>query len=493
MKVLVGLTNDNLVGENEHHNYKMSIIEVDEIKPKIEWIDLDVEALQECSNVKVNLEHFKSIFQNPTEYLKAEFDVNKLIGLERCENDFQITNIYYDEYNRPQLYRVVNSSGVVSMHDISELGYQRRASLYGHTLEKLSSAYHWWKAKDDAGKKVALKWFSGQFEVNEDMPVKLLYHYLVGVKNFQVGYHIATEITSDDTPEIQHEYMLFKDTANVKLIERISKNIDIYGVDSFLASDILGTNQDDYPKKRRLGYDGATMSMICSKENFESFYMHNQPTSYGSYDESSYEITIDDNNRSGFMHLYNKMEEGGFIQKNWRLDENNDLFGMTEKCLIPRQLSLLSTKLQKETESAIEKQTMPEAFDDQSTFYIDNWMKTICFALSTQYYSFELKQQMLPIFDHYQNYYCKRLDELIEQIGAKETYAIGTTQENSKNILSRILNIQSDGSMQKSNIDMVDQMENLFTIKRNDYDLPDWLQIYSPSTIEHLGGVDLLK
>lgn len=68
-------------------------------------------------------------------------------------------------------------------------------------------------------------------------------------------------------------------------------------------------------------------------------------------------------------------------------------------------------------------------------------------------------------------------------------WAKGTT----KKIMNLISNIKSDGSIQKSNIDVVDQMSGLFTFKRNNYDLPDWLQIYSPNTIECLGGVDLLK
>ena len=48
------------------------------------------------------------------------------------------------------------------MHDISELEYRKKSSILGGALEKLpafvkkeplSSAYEWWKAKDEAGKK----------------------------------------------------------------------------------------------------------------------------------------------------------------------------------------------------------------------------------------------------------------------------------------------------------------------------------------------------
>lgn len=176
MKVLIGLSNDSFT--NESKNYKMCIVEVDEITSerhsKNEWVDLDINKLQECSNVKVDVNNFKSIEQNPEEYLEAEFDVNKLIGWGRNNKDFQITNVYYDENNQPQLYRLVNSSGYVSMHDISELEYRKGSSLYGQTLEELpnfvrkeplSNAYNWWKAKDEAGKKLKVDGFQDNLKL----------------------------------------------------------------------------------------------------------------------------------------------------------------------------------------------------------------------------------------------------------------------------------------------------------------------------------------
>jgi len=495
MKVLIGLSNDSFT--NESKNYKMCIVEVDEITserhPKNEWVDLDINKLQECSNVKVDVNNFKSIEQNPEEYLEAEFDVNKLIGWGRNNKDFQITNVYYDENNQPQLYRIVNSSGYVSMHDISELEYRKGSSLYGQTLEELpnfvrkeplSNAYNWWKAKDEAGKKVESRWFSGQFEAYEDMPVKLLYHYLTGVKGFKVGYHTATEITEDYSSEIRHEYMLFKDTANIKLEESVPKEQNRHSLYSFGGYGMFGAEKDPYPDKRKISYYGATMSMICSRENFPTFDIHNGPTSSGPHDENGFDITLD--YRNGLMHAYNKIEEAGCIQKNWRLGEYTDFFGMTEYSVIPNELALLSARLESEKEGTI--------YGHWSTFNTDNWMKTIGLALSTQYYSPEFRQQIMPILNSYQNYYSKNLGGLIEKIGAKAALeAMKWAKDTSKNILNSISNIKSDGSIQKSNIDVVDQMSGLFTFKRNNYDLPDWLQIYSPNTIECLGGVDLLK
>lgn len=232
MKVLVGLSKREF---EDNEPYRMCVVETDEIKGGIkssEWEDLDIEKLNECVNIRISTENFKNNIQNPNEYINADFDIERLIGWGRKQKDFQVTNVYYDESNQPQLYRVVSSDGYVSMHDISELEYRKMSSILGSTIEELplfvkkeplSSAYEWWKAKDEAGKKSESRFFSGQFETYESMPVKLLYHYLTGVKGFKVGYHTATEITEDYSSEIQHEYMLFKDTANIKLRESIPK------------------------------------------------------------------------------------------------------------------------------------------------------------------------------------------------------------------------------------------------------------------------------
>lgn len=493
MKVLIGLSNTN-----QSKNYKMCIVDVDEIRTenylKNKWVDLDINQLQACSNVKVDINQYQSISQNPSEYLVAEFHVNKIID-SMYIHDFQITNVYYDEFHQPQLYRSVDSSGRVSMHDISELEYKKETCLSGKTLEELpsfvrkepiSNAYNWWKAKDEAAEKEENSLFSSQFEVNENMPVKLLYHYLIGVKGFQVGYHTATEITDNYTSEIRHEYMLFKDTANIKLEESIPKEQNSYRYYSF------GEDNDPYPNKRKIKEYGATMSMICSLEKLPTFDGYHGPISFSAYDDNGIEVTLD--YRNGLMHTYNKIEKSGCIQKNWRLGEYLDFFGMTKYNLIPNELALLSARLQSEKEGTFYGHAMSATHGHWSTFSTDGWMKAIGFACSTQYYSPELGQQIMPILNTYQKYYSKNLNDLIEQMGAKDALeTMKWTKDNSKNILNTISNIKSDGSIQKSNIHVVDQMSGLFTFQRNRYDLPDWLQIYSPSTIECLGGVDLLK
>ncbi len=495
MKILVGLMNN---GYEDERDYKMFIVEVDEISKssEFEWVDLDINQLQECSNVRVNMDKFKTITQKPEEYLEADFDVNRLIDWGRKMNDFQITNVYYDELDQPQLYRVVQSDGHRSICDISELEYRKRSSVYGKNLEELpdfvrkeplSSAYNWWKAKDEKARKDEDEWGLTQFEVSGSMPVKLVYHYLIGVKGFKVGYHTATEITEDS--EICHEYLLYKDTANIKLTESIPKEQNRYTYQQF---DMFDREKDPYPIQRKLRYGGAIMSMICSTENFPEFGIHNGPSEFGTCDENGMAISID--YRNGMMQIYNKIEEAGCIQKNWRLGEDNDLFGMTKYNIIPNELALLGARLQSEKEGANYRHIESATQGHWSTYNTNGYMKAIGLALSTQYYSPDFKEQILPILNSYQNYYKKNLIFLINDLGAQDALeAMKWAKDTSKKVLNSISNVKSDGSIEKSNIDMVDQLSELFTFKRNNYDLPDWLQIYSPHTIESLGGVELLK
>lgn len=503
MKVLVGLSK---IGFEDNEPYRMCIIETNEITGEIkssEWEGLDIVKLSQCVNIRVDATKFQSSTQIPTEYISAEFDIKKLIGWGRNQNDFQITNVYYDEKGKPQLYRTINSDGYMSMHDISELPYKKGNSILGKTIEELpsfvkkeplSSAYEWWKAKDEAGKKSESRFFSGQFETSESMPVKLLYHYLTGVKGFKVGYHTQTEITEDYTSETQHEYLLYKDTANIKLRESVpTKEVqDSLFISGYSGFGMYGEERDPYPSKRKLSYYGATMSMICTRENYPTFDIHNGPSSQGSYDKDG--IAIDIDYRNGLMYVYNKLEANGCISKDWRLSEYNSFFGMTEYALLPEELALLSAKLQSEKEGTRYGHVMSATHGHWSTFNTDQWIKASALALGTQFYSPELREKLNPIFQNYQTLYTKKLRELIEEMGAKDALeTMKWTKEASKEVLKNISLVRADGSLQKANVDVVDQMSGLYTYKRNNYPLPDWLQIYSPETIEALGGVELLQ
>lgn len=78
--------------------------------------------------------------------------------------------------------------------------------------------------------------------------------------------------------------------------------------------------------------------------------------------------------------------------------------------------------------------------------------------------------------------------------GAKDALEVMKwTREAIKTILQDISLVNKDGTIQRADIGIVNQMSNLFTYRRNNFPLPDWLQIYSPETIEQLGGVELLQ
>lgn len=490
MRVLVGFAKRG-IGDNE--SYRMCIVETDEIKEGLKspkWEELDINKLSECVNIQVNAENFKSDVQNPIEYIKSNFDISKLIGWRRNQKDFQITNVYYDESNQPQLYRVVNSDGHISMHDISELEYRKDYSVLGESLndlpsfvkkEPLSSAYEWWKARDEASFR--------QFEPYGSMPVKLFYHYLIGVKGFKIGYHTATEITEDYSSEVQHEYMLFKDTANIKLRESIPKEQGKLRLYSFGDKE-----KDPYPNKRKLSYHGATMSMICTRENYPTFGIDCSPNLQSSHDKDGISVYIDYSNRSGLMAIYNKFEENGCISKDWRLGEYNDLFGMTEYALLPEELALLSARLQSEKEGVMYGHVMSATHGHWSTFNTDKWIKAVGLAISTQFYTPELREKINPVLQDYQTLFSSALGKMIEDMGAKDSLEVMKwTKDNAKTVLQDISLVRQDGTMQKANVTVVDQMNNLFIYKRNNCPLPDWLQIYSPETIDALGGVELLQ
>lgn len=496
MKILVGLSKNWHDGNSL---YKMCIIDTDVTKESYSnrdnWKQVDINELSECVNVRVDADKFQTPIQNPSEYISADFDLKKIIESRLKQDDFQITNVYYDENGEPQLYRAVHSNGYIGMHDISELSYKKENSILGNTIEELpnfvkkeplSSAYEWWKIKDEEGKKIESRFFSGQFETYGSMPVRLLYHYLTGVRGFKVGYHTQTEISDGYSPGIQHDYSLYKDTAIIKLRETIPLEKDILKFAPFYSE------KTSYPDERKLSYCGVSISMICTKDNYPKFDIHSCPSSKMSYGKDEIAIHIDDIN--SLMHIYNKLEESGCISKEWKLNEYGNLFGLAVSDLLPEELALLSVRLQSEKEGTMYNHVMCATNGHWSTFNTDQWMRLPSLVLATQFYSPDFKEKLNPIFQDFHKLYEKRLQELIETMGPKDALeTMKWTKEASKEVLKTISLVRTDGSLQKANINIVDELSSLYTFKRNNYSLPEWLQIYSPETIKALGGVELLQ
>ncbi len=481
MKILVGLSK-GLKAENIP--YQMLMVDVDlKEQGKQDWIQITPQALSSCSNVRVNLDKYKSITQNPVEYLEADFDVSRLVDINANSKEFQIINIYTDELEKPVLYRSVDASGNVKIHHISEFTYKKSFSIYGTDLNELPSyvktvplkdAYDYWKKLDQV--KIhnrTTRFVCENFDTYEDMPVQLFYQYLVGVKGFKLGYHT---ITDEQENGKLHEYLLFNKSANIKLKENIKENAD---EEEIL---ILG-NKDPYPDERKLGYYGATMSLICNRENYPAFDYYTKPTSEANYDENGIEVTID--LTDGNMAVYNKFEEAGCISLDWRLGDNHNFFGVTLPSLITDKLTKLSKKFQNEKERV--------EYGHWSTKNTNDWFLVMSFALSTQYYTKELRNKLNDILNDYQNLFTLKLSDMIEKLSAKDTLeTLNWASFQVERVMEDIAFIKEDGEIQNSII-TEEQKKNLFTFKRNSLDLPDWLQIYSPETIEKLGGVDYLK
>lgn len=485
MKILVGLSKGI---KSENVPYQMFIVDVDSTEPiKQEWEPIKIEALASCSNIRVNLGNYKSVTQNPLEYLEAEFDLSKLVDISANQQEFQIINVYKDEIGDPILFRTVNSLGEVQIHHITELPYKKIFSIYGDNLEALPSyvktlslkdAYEWWAKKDkEKVHRRTTRFVYENFDTHEDMPVQVLYHYLVGVKGFKLGYHTITE-NNDKYIESSklHEYFLYNGTANIKLresIPTIEPTVDEVG--------IFG-NKDPYPDTRKLGYFGATMSLICNRKNYPAFDYYSKPTSEANYDKDGIEVTIDITD--GNMAVYNKFEEAGCIATEWRIGEGQKLFGVTLTNLLTDKLLGLSRKFQEDKERV--------EFGHWSTANTNDWFQVMSFALSTQFYSKDLRNKLTAILNDFQYLFSSKLAEMIERISAKDSLeTMKWAEENVEKVMEDISFMKEDESIQKSNV-TIEQMKNLFTFKRNNYDLPDWLQIYSPETIEKLGGVDYL-
>ncbi len=487
MKVLVGLAKGI---KRDNVPYQMFIVDVDSIEPKKqEWEEVTPEGLASCSNIRVNLGNYKSITQNPLEYLEAEFDLSKLVDISANQAEFQIINVYKDEIGDPVLYRTVNTLGDIEIHHISELPYKKVYSIYGDDVKKLPSyvktttlkdAYDWWARKDKAKvHRRTTRFVYENFDTHEDMPVQLLYHYLVGVKGFKLGFHTITDSNEkySDNKKL-HEYFLFNGTANLKLRESIpvienpvEEEVGIFG------------NKDPYPDTRKLGYYGATMSLICNRKNYPAFDYYSKPTSEANYDKDGIEVTIDITD--GNMAVYNKFEEANCISTEWRIGDNNNFFGVTLSSLLTDKLGALSKKFQNEKERA--------EFGHWSTANTNDWFQVMAFALSTQYYTKDLRNSLSEILNEFQYLFSSKLADMIVKISAKDSLeTMKWAEENVEKVMDAISFMKEDESIQKSNV-TVEQMKNLFTFKRNAFDLPDWLQIYSPETIEKLGGVDYLK
>lgn len=486
MKILVGLAKGI---KSENVPYQMFIVDVDSTEPiKQEWEAVTPEGLASCSNIRVNLGNYGSVTQNPMEYLEAEFDLSKLIDITANQKEFQIINVYKDEIGDPVLFRTVNTLGEVEMHHITELPYKKVFSIYGDNLEALPSyvktstlkdAYDWWAKRDKVKiHRRTTRFVYENFDTHEDMPVQLLYHYLTGVKGFKLGYHTITEMNEKYAPGNKlHEYFLLNGTANIKLRESIP------AIEQEIEEVAIFGNKDPYPDTRKLGYYGATMSLICNRKSYPAFDYYSKPTSEANYDKDGIEVTID--LTDGNMAVYNKCEEAHCISDVWRLGENNNFFGVTLSNLLTDKLGELSKKFQNEKERV--------EFGHWSSANTNDWFQVMAFALSTQYYTKELRNKLTEILNNFQYLFSSKLAEMIDRISAKDSLeTMKWAEENVEKIMQDISYMKEDESIQTSNV-TVEQMKNLFTFKRNTFDLPDWLQIYSPDTIEKLGGVDYLN
>lgn len=132
MLLLVGIINKN-------KKYYMNVVNTESPSTIDNYQLINTFILNNCDNVSSS--NFISSKQNPLEYIRGDFDLSRLIinadNLRYRYKDFQITTVYYDKNNKPVLYKSIDRSGNIRIHDISEFEYTKNGSILGDNIDKL--------------------------------------------------------------------------------------------------------------------------------------------------------------------------------------------------------------------------------------------------------------------------------------------------------------------------------------------------------------------
>lgn len=465
MLLLLGILKRN-------NRYYMNVINTEKKSEIDDYQFINPYVLSSCVNI--NVQHYLSNKQNPKEYLRGEFDVTDLIvddnKLRKRVNDYQIISIYYDEENKPCLYKAVDRAGNISIHDISEFEYTKRNSILGDDLNKLpsfvehkslSEAYDYLKENKLDESKIG------------DMPVGLVKHYLIGTKGFKEGYHIVTEV-NHGVPMDVHEYMLFNGSATLKLIEYVPKEKGVYL-----------TKQDDltnsYPKERTLDFLPGSIVLLGSKRLVSRFCKFGINTEFSLYNSNTTELSIPYD--EGYLALFDKYKKSKGTYEGWRLDSKCNISEDIYKNILPNEIFKLPNYFYRDMKR------LPFTYNksyklEKENDYIKMWMYTVSLLVFWQYYNDDFKKKLKPIILDYQNMYQLALNNLVRDIGPRDTLVVMKwMREHLKSVMVKAF---------KCDATVIDENESLFTFSQNEYSLPESLRVYSEETIDNYGGVDKL-
>lgn len=465
MLLLLGILKRN-------HKYYMNVVDTDKETTGDDYRYVNAYALSKCANV--SYQSFLSHKVDPRDYLKGEFDVSCLFvdenKLKDRINDFQIVSVYYDEENKPCLYKAIDRAGNISMHDVSELDYTKN-SLFGTDINNLPSFVEH-KTLDDA-----YSYFRSH-KLDEtkiaNMPVGLAKHYLIGTRGFKEGYHTVTEV-NHDIPLTIHEYMIFKGSATIKLVEYIPNDKTI-----FLTKQDYFSNP--YPKERTVGFASNRLILLGSRRLMTRFCRIGTSTDFAFYNHKAVKLSVPLDQNS--LVNYDKYIKSFGVYNKWGLEFSKNLTSDIYANILPEGLYNLPSRFYRDIRS------MPFSLNrsyrlEEENANVETWIHTVALFISWQYYSSDFKKRIQPIIDNYQEIYQSALNNLVKDIGPRDTLLVMKwMKDNLGKAMNNILN---------SDISTIDENNCLFSFYQNNYDLPDNLKVYSEDAILNYGGLEKLK
>lgn len=456
-----------------HFRYILTTANLDNMHTIISIEDVTLDTLESCDNIDVIRDAFRDNMQDPLEYISAQFDTSIFITDDYVDCfSFYVTHLYYDSDDNIQLFRTINPFGKIDIHDVSEWECRKEYSVYGNDLENMPSfvqkdtlmdAYQWWKYSKNEGDN--LSFYDNGFEIYEFMPIKLIYHYLVGVLGFQLGYHVAYPNNSYFAGEI-HEYMLVKGSANLKLIENV---------------DLSCERDDAYNRQRTLWYYRFRLSFLCKKEQEE--YLKSLGLTVKDYDSSLCEVYLE--TEKDAIKIYERLYLEGLIVEEWRPKQTGGISDTLLHNLIPLYIYILNSKY--------EAKKHRDSTNFNKEYYSCKWMKAASLVACKQFYSDYLLTVLNPIFDSYSEILNHYFREMLYNMGSRRTFM--TMRWTYRNLLKTIEGMRYDDGIINSPVvpSSIENNDKIFSFCRNDLDVPDWLKVYSRAVIEELGGVEFIK
>lgn len=452
-------------------SYILRTAEINGAFPVIQEKEMTLEELEDCINISIKSECPKRE-DGPKGYFSAKNSLGEYIDFRNLsDSNFFVTNIYYDENNKPQLYRSIDVMGNVSVNDISEWKYYSHLSILGPDLNRIAYMkqiynepvrllYHWWGTRADRSKT-----FADSFMIDDKMPVKVLYHYLVGVLGFKIGYSSILPADHWDGVGEVREYMLIKGSANVKLMEVVEEETD---------------ELTSYPRKRTVGFAGFKLSFLCPKDKELS---DKKGIVVEDYSRKYNEVALEKCPEA--LKIFKEFDDRGLVSQRWGLGYKNRISKNLMSNLLPLNILLLNSVYEfKKWTSYNLGGTIPK---------MAGWIKAVSIANCMQFYSQSLSSVLNPIIKNYPYVLKYYFIELLNSLGPKKTQALMNWLY--KSLIKELGNIRvSDGlsSYYAPIATVVNTMSELFNFKKNDLNLPDWLRIYSVETIESIGGEEFI-